>query len=365
MATPKSAPPLSAFTEAPTLKALKGGRIGLSIKGKEPVDLATALKSISTLLDKATTADERNRLTSIQKILTALSEKAEKPLRQVPPTEKRLATLAQAATLKREKRIVEDAKRPSGHFTKRMSAEDMTPADAAAAREQRNMQRAMEEKYGKMRGRTVLDLPTPGRTVLSEKEVAALREGARRVLGPRPRGSRRRLTGGTQVEGGPVITARGLASEGMQAPEVANQRRTLPERPEETKRRAMTQERMYRESLGGSMDRPSAIEDLQPERFTELRKEGTKIVEQAGDKLASATARQIRKYNAKVNKAVKAGEISKDLGNTLRNRVIENIMTSGSGDAVLGALSGLGSKIRYQTKSGAVRTAPSNAPRST
>lgn len=364
MATPKSAPPLSAFTEAPILKALKGGRIGLSTKGKEPVDLATALKSISTLLDKATTAEERNRLTSIQKILTALSEKAEKPLRQVPPTEKRLATLAQAATLKREKRIVEDAKRPSGHF-KRMGAEDMTPADAAAAREQRNMQRAMEEKYGKVRGRTVIDLPTPGRTVLSEKEVAALREGARRVLGPRPRGSRRRLTGGAQVEGGPVITARGLAAEGMQSPEVANQKRTLPERPEETKRRSMTQERMYRESLGGSMDRPSAIEDLQPERFTELRKEGTKIVEQAGDKLASATARQIRKYNAKVNKAVKAGEISKDLGNTLRNRVIENIMTSGSGDAVLGALSGLGSKIRYQTKSGAVRTAPPNAPRST
>lgn len=354
MPTRRSPAPLSEFTEAPLLRALKGGRIGVSVKGGQAKPLADALTSVSNALAKATTASERNRLTSIQKILTALQTQAETLLRQLPPTERGLASLGKAAALKREKRAVEDPKNPSGHFVKRLDPSEMSPADAAAARSRRAQQAEMEQKYGKFRGRQIFDLPSvqPMKR-LNPREAAAIGTAARSRQGPPEQGERpkRRLVAGSEY-------ARRLMSEGLKKKEVAAIRPEPLSTPEEYLRRRLAEGRLYRESLAGSPDRPSAIENLQPERFGELRQEAAKIVRQAGDRPAQATAKSVRQYNVTVQKAVKAGEISKDLGNTLRNRLIESIMTSGSGDAVLGALSSLGGKTRYQTKRGLVRERP-------
>jgi hypothetical protein len=333
----------------------------LSLAGQEPKQLADAIKKLEEQLAAASDPKEINRLNSIKKILSSIQSEGEAKLRQLPPTERGLASLAKAAALKREKRIVEDKGRPSGHFTRLDPNRDpdaMSPADEVMVRARRAARAAEAEKYPRQSGRRIQELPpVKPEKKLGLKETQAIRAAAKQM------GLKKGTpTGGSLTEGGPLISARELLRKGMTNPEVAKLPASQKESLEAYVLRRMAEKRAYQESLAGSMDRPSAIENLQPDAFREFRKKATQIVSKLGDQTTKQSAKDVRTFNKEVAQAAKEKVISKEQANTLRNRLTEQLMTSGMGDPVLGALSGiLGGRKWYQTKRGALKKILPNA----
>jgi len=125
--------------------------------------------------------------------------------------------------------------------------------------------------------------------------------------------------------------------------------------PAERRKTPITTEERYIRDVGGSMQEPSKIEKLTDPKISKYVTSGSRIIEGSSTTRPQASVRSIKKLFEQIEKDVQANRISKDVGDAIRNRVIESLMQSGAGEALLPALarsSGTGGKLMAQTRTG-------------
>jgi hypothetical protein len=125
--------------------------------------------------------------------------------------------------------------------------------------------------------------------------------------------------------------------------------------PAERRKTPITTEERYIRDVGGSMQEPSKIEKLTDPKISKYVTSGSRIIEGSSTTRPQASVRSIKKLFEQIEKDVQSNRISKDVGDAIRNRVIESLMQSGAGEALLPALarsSGTGGKLMAQTRTG-------------
>jgi len=342
--------------EKALLAVFPGARAGLTSSGK--VGLRTYDNKRVVPVDQLLKDLKVKRLATspgpdLENIKGAILElqqlkKMEASLRKLPPREgQRLATSTEAAKLQAAKSFVDTG---SKHFTK-LGMEDLTPADRrsiTAALDMMTRQREAQRGKGVMPG----EIPEgTRRRTLSKFESQALAKGA-----GEKKDKKRRLIKGTQKVQATI--RKGLSEEDKAAiKKGASQARLSAVFPVEAKDVVSKEARevtRLRESVGGSgapkskQFGESAIAGARDPKMADFSSMREDIISNINDVPTAKVAKSVRDYYAKVDKALEAKKITREVATSLKNRMVEDLMRSGvmdkvgAADAILGRLAGGG-----------------------
>jgi len=143
---------------------------------------------------------------------------------------------------------------------------------------------------------------------------------------------------------------------------------TKKSKPRPEKRKTpVTSEQRYLRDVGGSIYEPSKIEKITDPAINRYIESARRLIEGSSTSRPQTSARSIKKLFEKIDNDVSGGRISKDVGDAIRNRVVESLMQSGAGDVLLPTLalsSGTGGRRMAQTQAGELvrRSKPTTEP---
>lgn len=306
LGTKKSGPTLANFVENPRL-SVKKGEMHVSLRGGKSMPLAEAMGLVDQVIARAQAAGKQSEVARLQQAKQKLEglTKVQDMLKQLPPTEGVMASPAQAAALQREKKVYEvNPNAPSGHFVKRSSADyqaEATPADARAAR---------MAAYLASQEAAPTRIPAEIRTALREK------------FG-------KRLVTGSQIRESGAVTSAGV-------------------KPPSEKERIALNRAQYLEDVGGSGYSggvPSRIENIGSPTVSDILRRGRRLIDTLGKMPTKKAASTFKALKVEMDQAVKDEAVSREVADSALNRIVEGIMTSGYGDALLSRISG-GKSIR-------------------
>jgi len=252
--------------------------------------------------------------------------KVQAMLKQLPPTEGVMASPAQAAALQRDKQVYEvNPNAPSGHFVKRSSADyqaEATPADARAAR----MAAYMATKEA-----PAARVPAEIRTLIREKlgEAGPVKAEDFIKRGLKVPKKLANLATGSQIRASGAVTTQGT-------------------KPPSEKERIALNRAQYLEDVGGSGYSggvPSRIENIGSPTVSDILRRGRRLIDTLGKMPTKKAASTFKALKVEMDQAVKDGAVSREVADSALNRIVEGIMTSGYGDALLSRISG-GKSIR-------------------
>ena len=327
MGTKKSGPTLAHFIENPRL-SVKKGEMHVSLRGGKAMPLADAMGLVDQVIAKAQASGKSADVTRLQQAKQKLEglTKVQAMLKQLPPTEGVMASPAQAAALQREKKVYEvNPNAPSGHFVKRSSADyqaEATPADARAAR----MAAYMAAKEAPA-ARVPAEIRTLIREKLGEAGPVLAEDFIKRGL-PVPK-KLANIATGSQIRASGAVTTQG----------------TKP--PSEKERialnRAQDLEDVGGSGYGGGV--PSRIENIGSPTVSDILRRGRRLIDTLGKMPTKKAASTFKALKVEMDQAVKDEAVSREVADSALNRIVEGIMTSGYGDALLSRISG-GKSIR-------------------
>jgi len=308
-ATLASGPNLPEFIKGnnPRL-SVKKGEMHVSLSGEKSMPLAEAIGLVNQVIAKTQASGNSAAVARLQQAKQKLEglTKVEAMLKQLPPTEGVMASPAQAAALQRDKMVYEvNPNAPSGHFVKRSSADyqaEATPADARAARMAAYM---------------------------ATKEAPAARVPAEILTAIREKLGGSKLVTGSQIRASGAVTTRGA-------------------KPPSEKERIALNRAQYLEDVGGSGYSggvPSRIENIGSPTVSDILRRGRRLIDTLGKMPTKKAASTFKALKVEMDQAVKDGAVSREVADSALNRIVEGIMTSGYGDALLSRISG-GKSIR-------------------
>jgi len=327
MGTKKSGPTLAHFIENPRL-SVKKGEMHVSLRGGKAMPLADAMGLVDQVIAKTQASGNSAAVARLQQAKQKLEglTKVQAMLKQLPPTEGVMASPAQAAALQREKKVYEvNPNAPSGHFVKRSSADyqaEATPADARAAR----MAAYMAAKEAPA-ARVPAEIRTLIREKLGEAGPVKAKEFTDRGL-PVPK-KLANIATGSQIRASGAVTTQGT-------------------KPPSEKERIALNRAQYLEDVGGSGyggGVPSRIENIGSPTVSDILRRGRRLIDTLGKMPTKKAASTFKALKVEMDQAVKDEAVSREVADSALNRIVEGIMTSGYGDALLSRISG-GKSIR-------------------
>lgn len=327
LGTPKSGPTLAHFIENPRL-SVKKGEMHVSLRGGKPMPLADAMGLVDQVIARAQAAGKQSDVARLQQAKQKLEglTKVQAMLKQLPPTEGVMASPAQAAALQREKKVYEvNPNAPSGHFVKRSAADyqaEATPADARAAR---------MAAYLASKEAAPARIPPEIRTAIREKlgEAGPVRAKEFLERGLKVPAKLANLRTGSEIRASGAVTTAGMKP------------------PSEQERIALNRAQ-YLEDVGGSGYSggvPSRIENIGSPTVSDILRRGRRLIDTLGKMPTKKAASTFKALKVEMDQAVKGGAVSREVADSALNRIVEGIMTSGYGDALLSRISG-GKSIR-------------------
>jgi hypothetical protein len=328
-ATLASGPNLPEFIKGnnPRL-SVKKGEMHVSFSGEKSMPLAEAIGLVNQVIAKTQASGNSAAVARLQQAKQKLEglTKVEAMLKQLPPTEGVMASPAKAAALQRDKKVYEvNPNAPSGHFVKRSSADyqaEATPADARAAR----MAAYMATKEA-----PAARLPAEIRTLIREKLGEAGPVEAEDFIkrGLKVPKKLANLATGSQIRASGAVTTQGT-------------------KPPSEKERIALNRAQYLEDVGGSGYSggvPSRIENIGSPTVSDILRRGRRLIDTLGKMPTKKAASTFKALKVEMDQAVKDEAVSREVADSALNRIVEGIMTSGYGDALLSRISG-GKSIR-------------------
>ena len=344
------------------LSKTPAGDIGIMFEGsKRPIPLDEQIATLKAQAKGANPEEAANIKLAVE-YLNKLSTDIEPPLMLLPPREgRRVASSTQAAKLKAAKRFVDTG---SGHFAKENPEEYLSPADRRAMSARMDMaKRERDQARGK--GKEPGEIPEGTRlSRLPGFEAETLKKAFKGKLpkstGRGSLGLGRRLVAGSENIRKAIIGA--ATPEQKQkiasgSPNPARIEAVVPTPEADIAKRAADDVTRLRSGTRGNMRGDSPIATIVApgvKHFDGIRR---KIINMVGTASVPKLTNLVKAYMRDVGKAVRTkdnpGGISREVANSLRNRMVENLMQTGRADAVLGRIQGTG---KYQTTRGAVRS---------
>lgn len=353
------------------LSKTPAGDIGIMFEGsKRPIPLDEQIATLKARAKGANPEEAANIKLAVE-YLNKLSTDIEPPLMLLPPREgRRVASSTQAAKLKAAQRFVDTG---SGHFAKESPEEYLSPADRRAMEARKDMvERERAQARGK--GQEPGEIPEgtrPSRLPGFEAETlkkAVAQGGLKKIMGRRGfKEKGRTLVPGSERIRKAIIGA--ATPEQKQkiasgSPNPARIEAVVPTPEEAIAKRAADDVTRLRSGTRGNMRGDSPIATIVApgvKHFDGIRR---KIINMVGTASVPKLTKLVKAYMRDVGKAVRTkdnpGGISREVANSLRNRMVENLMQTGQADAIFGRIKGrtpygqpeVG---KYQTPSGAVR----------